>query len=160
MPKPTPSQARVIAQFNGDVAAHNGHRRPTDTTYKVCEKKGWIEQIEAWPYHRTTQAGADAIGVELTTAEAPAQTYSAATGHETERAICRHDGRPIYRNQHVTGFWIHEDGTGGRWCEGLASTAEPKIEFPQAVCVDSEPHATHLIVGTWRERCPGVEFSA
>jgi hypothetical protein len=97
MPQPTPAQDRVIRQFNGDTTAHNGHRTPTETTYKICERNGWIEQIETWPYHRTTQAGADAIGVELAGAGV-VETYVPATGQQTERATCRHDGRPIFRN--------------------------------------------------------------
>jgi hypothetical protein len=30
------------------------------------------------------------------------------------------------------------------------------IEFPTAICPIAEPHAKHLIAGTWRQQCPGV----
>jgi|SRR5689334_703169 len=30
------------------------------------------------------------------------------------------------------------------------------IEFPEAVCTNSQPHGKHLIAGTWRSECPGV----
>lgn len=29
------------------------------------------------------------------------------------------------------------------------------IEFPQAVCINSQPHGPHRIAGTWRTECPG-----
>ena len=31
------------------------------------------------------------------------------------------------------------------------------IDFPQAVCIDTQPHAKHRIAGTWRDQCPGLE---
>jgi hypothetical protein len=31
------------------------------------------------------------------------------------------------------------------------------IEFQQAVCIKTQPHAKHRIAGTWRDQCPGVE---
>lgn len=61
MPRPTPAQARVIRQFNGDTRAHDEHRPPTYATYKICECRGWIEETDTWPYHRTTPAGLAAI---------------------------------------------------------------------------------------------------
>lgn len=30
-----------------------------------------------------------------------------------------------------------------------------EIEFPQSVCINSQPHGRHLIAGTWRTECPG-----
>lgn len=32
-----------------------------------------------------------------------------------------------------------------------------EIEFPQAVCINSQPHGPHRIAGTWRTECPGLE---
>ncbi len=34
---------------------------------------------------------------------------------------------------------------------------DDEIEFPQPVCTDDKPHAKHLIAGTWRTQCPGIE---
>lgn len=31
------------------------------------------------------------------------------------------------------------------------------IKFPQAACSVNEPHAPHIIAGTWRDQCPGIE---
>lgn len=36
----------------------------------------------------------------------------------------------------------------------------PNIEFPTPICPITEPHAKHIIPGTWREQCNGVEMSA
>jgi hypothetical protein len=30
-----------------------------------------------------------------------------------------------------------------------------EIEFPQSVCINSQPHGPHRIAGTWRTECPG-----
>lgn len=30
-----------------------------------------------------------------------------------------------------------------------------EIEFPQSVCINSQPHGPHRIAGTWRTDCPG-----
>lgn len=32
-----------------------------------------------------------------------------------------------------------------------------EIEFPTPICPITEPHAKHIIPGTWREQCNGVE---
>lgn len=32
-----------------------------------------------------------------------------------------------------------------------------EIEFPQSVCINSQPHGPHRIAGTWRTECPGLE---
>lgn len=31
-----------------------------------------------------------------------------------------------------------------------------EIEFPQSVCINSQPHGPHRIAGTWRTECPGI----
>lgn len=31
------------------------------------------------------------------------------------------------------------------------------IEFPKAVCINTQPHPKHRIAGTWRDECPGLE---
>lgn len=32
-----------------------------------------------------------------------------------------------------------------------------EIEFPQSVCINSQPHGPHRIAGTWRTDCPGLK---
>lgn len=59
---PTPAQRAAIRYFNGDVAA--GANRWSATTYKVCERNGWIEAVDVWPFRQTTRAGAEAVGME------------------------------------------------------------------------------------------------
>jgi hypothetical protein len=31
------------------------------------------------------------------------------------------------------------------------------IAFPTSICPDTAPHPKHLIAGTWRTECPGVQ---
>jgi len=133
---PTPAQERVIRQFNGDRTAHHGHRSPSPSTYDICERNGWIEQIEEWPYLCTTDVGRAAIGADAPVG--PPTEYTVASGQQVERATCRHDGRPIFRNQDVTGLWIHEDATSGRWCEGFKTTAAPLVQVQGAAAAKPE----------------------
>lgn len=35
-----------------------------------------------------------------------------------------------------------------------------EIEYPTAICSITEPHAKHIISGTWRQQCPGIETPA
>jgi hypothetical protein len=60
-PKPTPAQERLIRYFAGEATADR-QRPPAGPTYAACERNGWIEKTDEWPYHRTTDAGRDAIG--------------------------------------------------------------------------------------------------
>ncbi|MEU3452244.1 hypothetical protein ABZ671_01175 [Micromonospora sp. NPDC006766] len=60
--KPTPAQAAMIAYF------HDGTRssvRSNQASYTVCEREGWVEKTESFPYHRATDAGIRAIGREV-----------------------------------------------------------------------------------------------
>lgn len=59
---PTPTQRQTIRYFNGDLTAAAG--RSSQTTYNVCERNGWIEEINVFPYHQATRAGAEAVGME------------------------------------------------------------------------------------------------
>jgi hypothetical protein len=67
---PTPTQRQAIRYFNGDVAAAAG--RSSAATYKACERNGWIEEIDVWPYHQATRAGAEAVGMEYSPKVPPA----------------------------------------------------------------------------------------
>lgn len=29
-------------------------------------------------------------------------------------------------------------------------------DFPESVCINTQPHPKHLIAGTWRTECPGL----
>lgn len=64
MTKPSAAQTEAIRYFNGSTTP--GQRvRVTEATYAVCVANGWLEKTDAFPYHRTLQAGADAIGEPL-----------------------------------------------------------------------------------------------
>lgn len=61
MTNPSPSQAAAIAYF------HNGTRsgvRFNQASYTACEREGWIEPIDDFPFHRATDDGIRAIGLE------------------------------------------------------------------------------------------------
>lgn len=63
MRKPTINQAQLIAYFDGGQPPT---RRTTKATYELCEQQGWIERTDAYPFHRTTEAGRQVLaGAEL-----------------------------------------------------------------------------------------------
>jgi hypothetical protein len=57
--KMTPGQANTVAFF-AELEQPYGVRT-NQATYATCRKRGWIERIEAFPYHRTTDAGLEAL---------------------------------------------------------------------------------------------------
>ncbi len=59
--KPTAEQERVIRYFAHETVTQTKNPATLDRTYRICEARGWIEQTETYPYHRTTAAGKDAI---------------------------------------------------------------------------------------------------
>lgn len=58
MPKPTPTQVEVIKYFAGQETGKLNAR-----SYAPCVRNGWIEGIEEFPYHRTTDAGRIAANI-------------------------------------------------------------------------------------------------
>lgn len=85
--KPTPAQHKVITYFNGGPIPAG---RVTEATYAVCRREGWIEPIEEFPFHRTTDLGRQAIGrpaEQSTTDTVPATMYDSATLEELARAL-------------------------------------------------------------------------
>lgn len=66
MPEPTPAQETLIRYFAGDTP--RGQRsaavRTTVGTYRVCKRKGWIEETDEFPFHRATPAGRLAVGLD------------------------------------------------------------------------------------------------
>lgn len=61
MPKPTPAQVELIRAYGGE---QRSGRRVGNATLRSCDRNGWIEPTEQWPYHRTTKLGAEAAGME------------------------------------------------------------------------------------------------
>ena len=67
MSKPTPAQHAVIRYFNGDRDAPTSKNHATlDRTYAICKANGWIKQIDEFPFHQTTEAGAEAAEIVWT----------------------------------------------------------------------------------------------
>lgn len=63
---------------------------------------------------------------------------------------------PCKPNRNLLGY----EGKRGRRTEEQIMTINPngtEIEFPTPICPITEPHAKHIIPGTWREQCNGVE---
>ena len=56
--KPTPSQAALLDYFA--TGRPNNVRTPR-TTYDVCVREGWLEPVDAFPFHRITDAGRAAL---------------------------------------------------------------------------------------------------
>jgi len=60
MSKPTATQVEVIRYFAG-----KGTGKLNPRSYPPCVRNGWIEAIEEFPYHRTTNAGRIAVGIPM-----------------------------------------------------------------------------------------------
>lgn len=61
MRKPTESQRQLILYFAG---AHKPWVKTTRQTYTRCEAEGWIEPTDYFPFHKATEAGRRAVGME------------------------------------------------------------------------------------------------
>lgn len=70
---PTGAQAALIAHFNGTPAPEGV--RINETTYDACRRNGWIERIDAWPFHRVTDDGQLALNA-VRPAQAPTSTVT------------------------------------------------------------------------------------
>lgn len=61
MNKPSAAQSQVIRYF---VTGERPTVRVAQSSYRVCEEKGWIERIDTFPFHKATSAGRQAIRME------------------------------------------------------------------------------------------------
>lgn len=58
MTRPTAAQAALIRYFNGGPPPTSPVKK---ATYEVCRRRGWIERIEEFPFHRATDEGRRAL---------------------------------------------------------------------------------------------------
>jgi len=56
--RPTSAQVEVVRYFNDGTLPSRPYGQGT---YAVCERHGWIERCDQWPYHRTTDAGREIL---------------------------------------------------------------------------------------------------
>lgn len=60
--KPSRSQAEAIRYV---ATGEHSTGRVNEATYRVCRERGWIEMIDAFPFHRVTTLGRAAIGLPV-----------------------------------------------------------------------------------------------
>jgi hypothetical protein len=89
---PTVHQAEAIRYFDDGTAPTRPCR---DSTQEVCRRRGWIERCDEWPYHRTTDAGREALAA-LDSRRGPNVAPAAAArrriGDESRAQILREHG--------------------------------------------------------------------